>query len=145
MALLSRRTFYKGPFFKARLPTCNFCCDFSLLMNVKEWMSYECLDEVHILRTLMARSHPSEEENHTRNRSKSCKCKRTYIYTGDFCCDFNCDFLLLEDVKEWVSYKCSRLWNLITTSLSNLLLHILQKEKIATKIAAKTLSSRLTK
>jgi hypothetical protein len=34
--------------------------------------------------------------------------------------------LLLEDVKEWISYKC----------LCNLLLHILQKEKIATKIAA---------
>ena len=39
--------------------------------------------------------------------------------------------------KEWMSYKCSRLWNFITTSLSNLLLHILQKEKIATNIAAK--------
>ena len=57
------------------------------------------------------------------------------VYTGDFCCNFSCDFLLLEDVKKWMSYKCSRLWNLITTSLSNL--HILQKEKIATKIAAK--------
>jgi hypothetical protein len=55
------------------------------------------------------------------------------VYTGDFCCDF----LLLMDVKEWMSYKCSRLRNFITTSLSNLLLHILQKEKIATKIAAK--------
>jgi hypothetical protein len=22
------------------------------------------------------------------------------VYTGDFCCDFSCDFLLLEDVKE---------------------------------------------
>jgi hypothetical protein len=47
-----------------------------------------------------------------------------YNYTGDFCCDFSCDFLLLEDVKEWMSYKCSRLSNLITTSLSNLLLHV---------------------
>jgi hypothetical protein len=55
------------------------------------------------------------------------------LYAGDF----SCDFFLLEDVKEWMSYKCSRLSNLITTSLSNLLLHILQKEKIATKIAAK--------
>jgi hypothetical protein len=60
------------------------------------------------------------------------------VYTGDFWCDFSCDFLLLEDVKEWVNYKCSMLSNLITTSLSNLLFHILQKEKIATKIAAKT-------
>jgi hypothetical protein len=41
------------------------------------------------------------------------------------------------DVKEWMSYRCSRLRNFTTTSLSNLLLHILQKEKIATKIAAK--------
>jgi hypothetical protein len=31
------------------------------------------------------------------------------VYTGDFCCDFRCDFLLLGDVKEWTSYKCSRL------------------------------------
>jgi hypothetical protein len=22
------------------------------------------------------------------------------VYTGDFCCDFSCDFLLLEDVKK---------------------------------------------
>jgi hypothetical protein len=48
--------------------------------------------------------------------------------------DFCCDFLLLEDVKEWMSYKCSTLWNLIATSLSNPLLRVLQKEKIATKI-----------
>ena len=63
---------------------------------------------------------------------------------GRFCCDFSCDFLLLEDVKEQISYKCSRLWNLITTSLSNLLLHIPQKEKIATKIAAKLNRPRVT-
>ena len=59
------------------------------------------------------------------------------VYTGDFCCDFRCDFLLLEDGKEWMSYKCSRLSNLIITTLSKPLLHIFQKEKIATKIAAK--------
>ena len=23
------------------------------------------------------------------------------VYTGDFCCDFSCDFLLLEDMKEY--------------------------------------------
>ena len=41
------------------------------------------------------------------------------------------------DVKEWISHKCSGVCNLITISLSNLLLHIIQKEKIAPKIAAK--------
>ena len=30
------------------------------------------------------------------------------VYTNDFCCDIRCDFLLLRDVKEWISYKCSR-------------------------------------
>ena len=59
------------------------------------------------------------------------------VYTGDFCCDFRRDFLLLNDVKELISYKCSKLWNVITTSISNLLLPIVQKEKIALKIAAK--------
>jgi hypothetical protein len=41
------------------------------------------------------------------------------VYTGDFCCDFSCDFLLSEDVKKLMIYECSRLLNLITTSLSN--------------------------
>ena len=41
------------------------------------------------------------------------------------------------DVKEWISHKYSGVCNLITISLSNLLLHIIQKEKIAPKIAAK--------
>jgi hypothetical protein len=53
------------------------------------------------------------------------------VYTGNF----RCDFLLLNDVKELVSYKCSTLWNLITTLMSNLLFHIVQKDKIAAKIA----------
>ena len=39
------------------------------------------------------------------------------------------------NVKESISYKCSKLWNLITTLISNLLLHIVQEEKIAAKIA----------
>ena len=59
------------------------------------------------------------------------------VYTGDFSCDSRRDFLLLMDVKEWISHKCSGVCNLITISLSNLLLHIIQKEKIAPKIAAK--------
>ena len=25
--------------------TCKFCCDFLLLMDVNEWISYECSDE----------------------------------------------------------------------------------------------------
>ena len=58
---------------------------------------------------------------------------RRPVYTGDF----RRDFLLLNDVKELISYKCSKLWKLITTSISNLLLPIVQKEKIALKIAAK--------
>ena len=34
--------------------TCNFCCDFLLLMDVKEWISYECSDEgIHILRAFI--------------------------------------------------------------------------------------------
>ena len=36
-----------------------------------------------------------------------------------------------------ISYKCSRLRSLITTRLSNPLFQIIQKEKIATKIAVK--------
>ena len=52
-------------------------------------------------------------------------------------CDFRFDFLLLMDVKEWISHKCSGVCNLITASLSKLLLHIIEKAKIAPKIAAK--------
>ena len=30
--------------------TCNFCCDFLLLMDANEWMSFECSDEgTHLL------------------------------------------------------------------------------------------------
>jgi hypothetical protein len=27
--------------------------------------------------------------------------------TCNFCCDFKCDFLLMMDVNEWMSYQCS--------------------------------------
>ena len=29
------------------------------------------------------------------------------FHTCNFCCDFRCDFLLLMDVNEWMSYECS--------------------------------------
>jgi hypothetical protein len=48
-------------------------------MYANEWMSYECSDEgtyTQTIRNSSTRSHPSEEENRTRNRSKTCKCKR---------------------------------------------------------------------
>ena len=35
------------------------------------------------------------------------------------CCDLKCDFLLLKDVKKWMSYQRLKLQNLITTLLSN--------------------------
>jgi hypothetical protein len=49
-------------------------------MDVNEWMSYECSDEgkcTHNIRNSSTRSHPSEGENRTSNRSKNCKC----VYT----------------------------------------------------------------
>ena len=50
-------------------------------MDVNEWVSYECSDEgVHTqnIRNPSTRSHASEEENRTRNRSKNRKCKGPY-------------------------------------------------------------------
>ena len=35
-----------------------------------------------------------------------------------------CNFLLLNDVKELISYKCSKLWNLITTLTSELYIYL---------------------
>ena len=37
-----------------------------------------------------------------------------YVSYGPVYTDFRCDFLLLNDVKELISYECSKLWNLIT-------------------------------
>jgi hypothetical protein len=61
--------------------TCNFCwdfrCDFLLLMDVNEWMSYECSDEGSCTQNIhnpSTRSHASEEEN----RNKNCKCKQAF-------------------------------------------------------------------
>jgi hypothetical protein len=52
---------------------CDFRCDFLLLMDVNEWMSYECSDEgtcTPNIHNPSPRSHASEGENRTRNHSK---------------------------------------------------------------------------
>jgi hypothetical protein len=52
---------------------------FFSLMDVNEWMSYECSDEgtyIHNIHNLSTRSHASEDESRTRNRSKNSKCKQ---------------------------------------------------------------------
>jgi hypothetical protein len=81
-----------GQFFVHLRPicTCNFCCDFLLLMHVNEWMSYECLDEgthTQNIRYSFTHSHASEEENCIRNRNKRCKCERAFILISEsvFC------------------------------------------------------------
>jgi hypothetical protein len=54
-------------------------CDFLLLMDVNEWINYECSDEgtcTPNIHNSSTRSHASEGENRTRNRSKNCKCKQ---------------------------------------------------------------------
>ena len=59
--------------------TCNFCCDFLLLIDVSEWINNECakcvLPHLNIC-DWFTRLHPSKGENRTRNRSESCKCNR---------------------------------------------------------------------
>ena len=60
-----------------------------------------------------------------------------HVYTGDFCCDFGCNFLLLNDVKELdTQQSCYEIWYLETFVIDQLL-HIVQKEKTALKIAAR--------
>ena len=63
---------------------CNFCCDFQcdflLLTDVKERINNECSEYMFPqlnIRVWFTRSHLSKE-NRTRNRSKSCKCKRAF-------------------------------------------------------------------
>ena len=59
-----------------------FQCDFLLVMDVNEQMSYKCSDEgtyIQNIHTSSARSHPSEGENRTRNRSKNCKTCKTLL------------------------------------------------------------------
>jgi hypothetical protein len=58
-------------------------------MDVNEWISYECSDEgtcTPNIHNSSTRSHPSEGENRTRNRSKSCKCKRAFTLHGAHSC-----------------------------------------------------------
>ena len=62
---------------KARLHV-YVCCDFFLLMNVKDWMSYDDVQmKVRILRTfithLLVHMHHAEEENRIRNHNENCK------------------------------------------------------------------------
>jgi hypothetical protein len=45
-------------------------------MDENEWMSYECSEYMFLhlsIYNLSTPSHPPEEENRTRNRSKKCK------------------------------------------------------------------------
>ena len=72
--------------------TCNFCCDFRcdfLLMDVNEWMSYECSDEgtyTQNIHNSSTRSYTSEEENRTWNRSKNCLSPdQTRIWVDESC------------------------------------------------------------
>jgi hypothetical protein len=65
--------------------TCQFCCalrcDFLLLMDVIEWMSYESSHEstcTHNIHNSSTRSQASEGESRTRNRSTNCKCERDF-------------------------------------------------------------------
>jgi hypothetical protein len=61
---------------------CDFRCDF-LLLDVNEWMSYECSDEgayTQNIRNSFTCSHASDKENRTRNRDKNYKCKRAFNY-----------------------------------------------------------------
>jgi hypothetical protein len=54
-----------------------------------------------------------------------CRVGRDTFKAANFC-DFQCDFLLLIDVKEWINNGCSDYMFLMT----GLLIHIYQKEKI---------------
>ena len=55
-------------------------------MDVNEWMSYECWDEftyTQDIRNLSTRSHLSEEENRTRNRSnRNKKPQHNYLFSA---------------------------------------------------------------
>ena len=50
-----------------------FCCDFLLLTDVNEWINNECAECAFPrlnIRDWFTRSHPSNGENRTRNRSE---------------------------------------------------------------------------
>ena len=59
------------------------------------------------------------------------------VYTCNYCCYFRCDFCLLIDVNEWMSYGCSDEGiHIPQTFVTHLLVLIHQKKKIAAKIAS---------
>ncbi len=60
---------------------CDFQCDFHPLIDVNEWINDECAE--CMLRHLnicdwFTRSHPSNGENRTRNRSECSKCNQSF-------------------------------------------------------------------
>ena len=60
------------------------------------------------------------------------------VYTCNFCGDFRCNFLLLIDVNEWISYECSDKGTCAPNIRnSSILVHMHQKEKLALEIASK--------
>jgi hypothetical protein len=73
--VLAQKSRFCGKTVKARLHLqflLRFTCDFLLLMDVNEWISYECSDEgtcTPNIRNSSTRSHASEGENRTRNRT----------------------------------------------------------------------------
>jgi hypothetical protein len=92
------------------LHTCNFCYDFLLLMDVNEWVSYECSDEGTYAKNIYnssTRSHPPEGENRTRNRSKNCKCKPALANTTGFLVSFSSNTEAIRDDTYCTSRKNS--------------------------------------
>ena len=83
-------------------------------MDVNEWITYECSCEgthtqnIHYSST---RSHASEEENRTRNRSENCKCKRVYTQI----------YLCIAVAASWyfTKHSLSRLKDAIVSILAN--------------------------
>jgi hypothetical protein len=62
------------------------------------------------------------------------------VHTLYFCCDFRCDFLLLMDVNEWMSYECldegTSVRHILRAFITYLLVHMRQRKKIAPEIAS---------
>ena len=59
------------------------------------------------------------------------------VYIGNFRSDFGCDFLILNDVKELFTWGYCYNISQTGTFITDLLIHIIEKEKIAPKIAVK--------
>ena len=70
-------------------------------MDVNEWMSYESSDEGRCTQNIhhsSSRSHTSEDENRTRNRSKDCTSVKAMLHGAIFLATCSA-ILLLRDVK----------------------------------------------